>query len=170
MAEKNAWQHVLDSEIGAEGSPVRIDMNCAFEGLFLAFTQWINDVFKNPGFLPIKAIVEGGATTGAATVHCTFQGSYAQFSEWMTDTFQHPESFTIKVCVGTKLDPIEASPAQSSAPVEGTHASLLPYVKNKTITPKQAMEILVLLKSSQKIEAIKRLRAAANMGLTDIIT
>ena len=166
---KNAWDRVLESNIGADGAPMRIDMICAFEDTFLKFTEWMTEIFKQPDLLKVKVTIEGISAPSVvekATMSCAFEGSYAQFHEWMTMTFRHPNVLKVKVSVGQKAEPEETNPPIDPL-LSALPSRLRSLVEGLTMTLETARNIDCMVRSGQKIQAIKAMREATGMGLKE---
>lgn len=55
---KNAWEHVLGTELGtAESIPMEAKLNCTFKGSYAQFLTWMTETFKNPDLLQISVTV-----------------------------------------------------------------------------------------------------------------
>ena len=63
MATKTAWEHILDEPLVTEPgeTPMKVDIDARFEGSVEQFIAWVNDTFKNPNDLTIRAVVGNSA-------------------------------------------------------------------------------------------------------------
>lgn len=59
MAEKTAWEHVLDEPVVlAPGErPMKVQMDARFDGSFEQFVAWMQETFKNPSDMRCRVVV-----------------------------------------------------------------------------------------------------------------
>lgn len=59
MAEKTSWEHVLDEPVALPPGehPMKVSMDARFDGSFLQFKAWMEEVFKNPDDMRVRVIV-----------------------------------------------------------------------------------------------------------------
>jgi hypothetical protein len=59
MASKTQWEHLLeDSGVMEPGEiPMKIDIDARFEGTVEQFVAWVNETFKNPNDMRVRAVI-----------------------------------------------------------------------------------------------------------------
>lgn len=167
-ANKNAWSHILDTNpIGAEGPPVKVNMQCTFEDTYEKFCGWVEAEFKNPGALPLSVVIgERKAQPSSPNIYCTFEGSAYQFINFMQETFKNPNGLRISAVVGNETPKTAAK--ERLEEMSDIPAPLLKLILDKRLEPNDARRVhRTYDKEGNKIGAIKMLREFTGFGLKE---
>jgi hypothetical protein len=176
--KKNAWEMVLDAPSGAEVPPMRVSMQCSFDGTYVAFLAWVEETFNNPALLPLSGTL-GSRTPepGVPNLYCTFNGSVEQFVNFMNVTFKDPQPYRIAVTVGDATvnaneDRAPREPTGeigSETKLTGLSPELQKLVRTRKMDRKQAVEIMkqhhLSIATGSRIATIKLVREILHYDL-----
>lgn len=111
------------------------------------------------------AVIGDEDTKMKIRINSTFEGSFEQFNTWMNETFKCPENLRLTVIVGSDAEALVSQPLPP--PVRSViHPALQPYTDSGQLTNSDA-KVIEILRSRDKIQAIKFLRERTDLGLKD---